>query len=76
MALLIQKFGGTSVGSLDRIRVVADVIEKTARAGYQLVVVLSAMSGETAIDYVKWHGECPKIPMTENLICFSLQVSE
>ncbi len=47
MALLIQKFGGTSVGSLDRIRVVADVIEKTARAGYQLVVVLSAMSGET-----------------------------
>ena len=47
MALLIQKFGGTSVGSLDRIQVVADVIEKTARAGNQLVVVLSAMSGET-----------------------------
>ena len=47
MPLLIQKFGGTSVGSLDRIQVVADVIEKTARAGHQLVVVLSAMSGET-----------------------------
>ena len=47
MALLIQKFGGTSVGSLDRIQAVADVIEKTARAGNQLVVVLSAMSGET-----------------------------
>jgi len=47
MALLIQKFGGTSVGSLDRIQVVADIIEKTARAGNQLVVVLSAMSGET-----------------------------
>jgi aspartate kinase len=47
MALYVQKFGGTSVGSLDRLRVVADVIEKTARAGHQLVVVLSAMSGET-----------------------------
>ncbi len=47
MALLIQKFGGTSVGSLDRIQVVADIIEKSARAGHQLVVVLSAMSGET-----------------------------
>ena len=47
MPLLIQKFGGTSVGSLDRIQVVADVIEKTVRAGHQLVVVLSAMSGET-----------------------------
>ena len=47
MPLLVQKFGGTSVGSLDRIQVVADVIEKTVRAGHQLVVVLSAMSGET-----------------------------
>ena len=47
MALLIQKFGGTSVGSLERIQVVADLIEKAVRAGNQLVVVLSAMSGET-----------------------------
>ena len=35
------------MGSLERLRAVADVIEKTARAGNQLVVVLSAMSGET-----------------------------
>ncbi|GJL66467.1 MAG: aspartokinase [Nitrospirales bacterium] len=47
MALLIQKFGGTSVGSVERIRAVADLIERTARDGHQVVVVLSAMSGET-----------------------------
>lgn len=47
MALLIQKFGGTSVGSLERIQVVAGLIEKTVQAGHQPVVVLSAMSGET-----------------------------
>jgi len=47
MALLIQKFGGTSVGSVERIHAVADLIERTARDGHQLVVVLSAMSGET-----------------------------
>ena len=47
MALLVQKFGGTSVGSLERIHAVATLIEQTARAGHQLVVVLSAMSGET-----------------------------
>ena len=47
MALLVQKFGGTSVGSVERIHAVADLIERTAREGHQLVVVLSAMSGET-----------------------------
>ncbi|GJL56256.1 MAG: aspartokinase [Nitrospirales bacterium] len=47
MALLIQKFGGTSVGSVERIHAVAKLIERTVQAGHQLVVVLSAMSGET-----------------------------
>jgi len=47
MALLIKKFGGTSVGSVERIHAVADLIERSAREGLQLVVVLSAMSGET-----------------------------
>ena len=47
MALLVQKFGGTSIGSLERIQAVAHLIEHTAREGHQLVVVLSAMSGET-----------------------------
>ena len=47
MACYIQKFGGTSVGSIERIQRVAQLIDKTYREGHQLVVVLSAMSGET-----------------------------
>jgi len=47
MALIIQKFGGTSVGTLDRIRHVADIIDRTRQAGHDVVVVVSAMSGET-----------------------------
>jgi len=47
MALFVQKFGGTSVGTLDRIHRVAQRIEEAVRAGHQVVVVLSAMSGET-----------------------------
>jgi len=47
MALFVQKFGGTSVGDLERIQRVAERIEETIRAGHQVVVVLSAMSGET-----------------------------
>jgi aspartate kinase len=47
MARYVQKFGGTSVGSIERIQHVAQIIEKTYREGHQLVVVLSAMSGET-----------------------------
>ena len=47
MALLIQKFGGTSVGTIERIHRVAELIERTRQAGNQVVVVLSAMSGET-----------------------------
>lgn len=47
MACYVQKFGGTSVGSVERILHVAQLIENTYRQGHQLVVVLSAMSGET-----------------------------
>jgi len=47
MACYVQKFGGTCVGSLERIHHVAQLIDKTYRDGHQLVVVLSAMSGET-----------------------------
>jgi aspartate kinase len=47
MALYVQKFGGTSVGNLERIQHVAHLIERTYKGGHQLVVVLSAMSGET-----------------------------
>lgn len=47
MALFIQKFGGTSVGSIERIHRIAERIEHTCRDGHQVVAVLSAMSGET-----------------------------
>ncbi len=47
MALVVQKYGGTSVGTVERIHNVADRVAKTHRDGHQVVVVLSAMSGET-----------------------------
>lgn len=47
MAVIVQKYGGTSVGSLTRIEAVADNIIETRRKGHQVVVVLSAMAGET-----------------------------
>ena len=47
MALIVHKYGGTSMGSPERIRNVAKRVAKWARAGHQMVVVPSAMSGET-----------------------------
>ena len=47
MALIVHKYGGTSMGSTERIRLVAKRVAKWVRAGHQLVVVPSAMSGET-----------------------------
>jgi aspartate kinase len=47
MALIVHKYGGTSMGSTERIRSVAKRVAKWVRAGHKLVVVPSAMSGET-----------------------------
>ncbi len=47
MALYVYKFGGTSVGSVERIKSVAEKVKKAHDLGDQIVVVLSAMSGET-----------------------------
>lgn len=47
MALYVQKFGGTSVGSTERIEAVADKIVEYRKKGHDIVVVVSAMSGET-----------------------------
>ncbi|WJW74734.1 aspartate kinase [Thiohalobacter sp. IOR34] len=47
MSLIVQKFGGTSVGTTERIEAVADKIKRYRDAGHDLVVVVSAMSGET-----------------------------
>ena len=47
MALLVQKFGGTSVGTTERIEAVADKVCQFRKDGHDIVVVVSAMSGET-----------------------------
>jgi len=47
MALLVQKFGGTSVGSIGRIQAVAEKVAVARSEGHDVVVVVSAMSGET-----------------------------
>ena len=47
MARIVMKFGGTSVGDLDRIRRVARIVAREADAGNEVAVVVSAMSGET-----------------------------
>lgn len=45
--VIVQKYGGTSVGSIERIRAVAERVKKNVEAGHRVVVVVSAMSGET-----------------------------
>ncbi|MFP4252724.1 MAG: aspartate kinase [Guyparkeria sp.] len=47
MALIVQKYGGTSVGSVERIQAVAERVQRAAKNGDSVVVVVSAMSGET-----------------------------
>jgi aspartate kinase len=47
MSLLVQKYGGTSVGTIDRIKQVAEKIRRAKRGGSEIVVVVSAMAGET-----------------------------
>ena len=47
MSLIVQKFGGTSVGSVEKIEAVADKVARFREDGHQLVIVVSAMSGET-----------------------------
>ena len=45
--LIVQKYGGTSVGSIERIKAVAERVAKAKRQGHGVVVIVSAMSGET-----------------------------
>src|SRR5690606_7346533 len=47
MSLIVQKYGGTSVGSIERIEAVADKVKTFRDDGHQVIVVVSAMSGET-----------------------------
>ena len=47
MALVVQKFGGTSVGNLERMKNVAERALRTQREGHEVVMIVSAMAGET-----------------------------
>ncbi|MDD4948926.1 aspartate kinase [Sulfuricurvum sp.] len=60
--VIVQKFGGTSVGDLDRIQNVANRVSKTLNEGHQVVVVVSAMSGETnkLIAYAEHYTPSPE----------------
>jgi aspartate kinase len=60
MARLVMKFGGTSVANLERIRNVARHVEREVRAGYDVAVVVSAMSGKTN-ELVGWCREASGI---------------
>ncbi len=60
--LIVQKFGGTSVGDLERIQNVASRVAKTRKEGHDVVVVVSAMSGETnkLIGYAEHFSKNPR----------------
>ncbi len=60
MALVVQKFGGTSVGDADRIRAVADHVARTRRSGKDVVVVVSAM-GKTTDDLIRLASEVSSV---------------
>ncbi len=61
MSLVVQKFGGTSVGDADRIRAVADHVARTARRGDSPVVVVSAM-GKTTDDLIRLASDVSEAP--------------
>ncbi len=60
MSLVVQKFGGTSVGDADRIRAVADHVARTRRAGDEVVVVVSAM-GKMTDDLVRLADDVSRV---------------
>ena len=59
--LIVQKYGGTSVGNTERIDAVANRVIESKKAGHDLVVVVSAMSGETnkLLDYAAYFSATP-----------------
>jgi len=77
VALIVQKYGGTSVGDLARIRNVAQRVAKTRREGNDVVVVVSAMAGETdrLIRLAQQASEMPDLREYDSLISTGEQVS-
>jgi len=60
MSLVVQKFGGTSVGDAERVRAVADHVARTRRQGDEVVVVVSAM-GKTTDELVRMAGDVSSV---------------
>ena len=77
MALIVQKYGGTSVGDLNRIRNVARRVAKTRQEGNDVVVAVSAMSGETdrLIQLANQGGDTPDLREYDSLVSTGEQVS-
>jgi aspartate kinase len=77
MALVVQKYGGTSVGDLDRIRHVADRVARERGHGNDLVVVVSAMAGETnrLLALARQGAETPTDPESDVLAATGEQVT-
>lgn len=77
MALIVQKFGGTSVGSPAKIKAVAERVLRNKNQGNQMVVVLSAMSGETnrLVDLASQMQELPDTREMDMLLSTGEQVT-
>jgi len=77
MALIVQKYGGTSVGTVERIEQVADKVIGFREAGHSVVVVVSAMSGETnrLIDLAKQVEDAPSRREMDVLVSTGEQVT-
>jgi len=77
MALIVQKYGGTSVGTIEKIEGVAQKVIATVEQGNQVVVVVSAMSGETnrLIEMAKQIGDCPQPREFDVLVSTGEQVT-
>jgi aspartate kinase len=77
MSLIVQKYGGTSVGSVSRIKAVAEKVAAKHRAGDKIVVAVSAMSGETnrLIELAKEIHEQPNLREMDVLVSTGEQVT-
>ena len=74
MSIIVQKFGGTSVGSIERIEQVADKVASFRDEGHGLVIVVSAMSGETN-RLIALANEIQDQPTPRRWMCWSVPAS-
>jgi len=77
MGCVVQKFGGTSVGSVERIKHVAQRVARTWKEGHQVAVIVSAMAGETnrLIDLVHAVSQAPNVREYDVIVASGEQVS-